>query len=128
MFVAFFAITAMAENAAGSNASREISASEVLGQIRDGMPVYYDGVIIVGNLDLSGLNKVTNSLEIINSAIAKSNFDGTTFDKDVVFWGSSFRNASFKNTSFSANADFINTPFIMSASRERSSTIRFSSM
>lgn len=112
MLIALATITATAENALASNASREIPASEVLGKIRDGMPVYYDGVSIVGNLDISNLNKVTNSLEIINSTISESNFDGITFDKDVVLWGTSFRNSSFKNTSFSANADFTNTSFL----------------
>ena len=103
----------MAENALASDATREIPASQLLDQIGEGMPVYYDNVIIVGNLNLSSLNKVTNSLEIINSTIiAKSNFEGVTFEKDAVFWGTSFRNANFDNTTFSANADFSNSSFL----------------
>jgi uncharacterized protein YjbI with pentapeptide repeats len=102
----------MAENALAFNAPQEIPASEIIGQIRDGLPVYYNDVIITGILNLSEVNKVTNSLEIVNSTISESNFDGIAFEKDAVFWGTSFRNASFKNTSFSANADFINTSFL----------------
>ena len=101
----------MTENALAFNPPQEIPASEIIDQIRNGLPVYYDNVTITGSLNLSEINKVTNSLEIVNSTISESNFDGIDFEKDVVFWGTSFRNASFKNTSFSANADFINTSF-----------------
>jgi uncharacterized protein YjbI with pentapeptide repeats len=112
ILVVFFPVTAMVESVLASDASRVIPASEVLDKIREGMPVYYDNVIIVGNLNVSNLNKVTNSLAISNSTIiAESNFDGITFAKDVNFWGTSFRDASFDNTSFSADAEFSNTSF-----------------
>lgn len=56
ILVVFFAVTAMVENVLASDTSRVILASEVLDKIRGGMPVYYDNVIIGGNLNVSNLN------------------------------------------------------------------------
>jgi uncharacterized protein YjbI with pentapeptide repeats len=90
------------------NASQDVQASDILSQIRNGTPVYCDGVNITGNLDLSGL-EVNNSLTIINSSIHNSNFAGVTFEKDAIFWGTAFGNTSFDKATFIGVTDFSNT-------------------
>jgi hypothetical protein len=54
--------TVIAHGASAPSAPREIQAGEVLSQIRDGLPVYYDGVTISGDLNLSGLRKCAKFL------------------------------------------------------------------
>ncbi|MFB3765714.1 MAG: pentapeptide repeat-containing protein [Methanotrichaceae archaeon] len=105
----FLSAIAAAGSLPAHSTLQEVQAGDVLGQIRNGAPIYYDGVNISGNLDLSGLGKVNSSLLIINSSIPDSNFAGVTFEKDVVFWGSTFGNASFDKTAFIGLADFSNT-------------------
>lgn len=102
----------MTEDVSALNALQEIPASTIIEQVRDGSPVNYNGVLVTGSLDLSETGRVTTSLEIVNSTVSESNFDNLNFEKDVIFWGTSFRNSSFKNTSFSANAYFINVSFL----------------
>ena len=91
------------------NALQEIRASDILNQIKDGTPVYYDGVNVSDNLDLSGLNRVNSSLTIVNSSIPNSSFAGVTFEKEVIFWGTAFGNTSFDKATFNGAADFSNT-------------------
>ena len=99
----------MAVSLPAPNTYQEIRASDILSQIRDGTPVYYDGVNVSGNLDLSGFDRVNSSLTIINSSIPNSNFAGVTFEKDVIFWGTAFGNTSFDKATFIGAADFSNT-------------------
>lgn len=88
---------------------QEIQASDILGQIRNGMPVYYDGVKVAGNLDLSSTGRVNSSLVIINSSISNSTFEGVTFEKGVIFWGTTFGSTSFDKAAFVGASDFSNT-------------------
>ena len=76
--VFLFAIDA-AGGIAVPDAIQEIRASDILNQIKDGAPVYYDGVNVSGNLDLSGFDKVNSSLTIINSSIVKPRLPLTVF-------------------------------------------------
>ncbi len=92
-----------------SHALQEVRAGDILSQIRDGTPVYYDGINISGNLDLSGLGSVNSSLTIINSSIPNSNFAGVTFDKEAIFWGTAFGNTSFDKAIFIGLTYFDNT-------------------
>lgn len=92
--------------------SREIPASEILGLIRSGMPVYYDNVTVWGELNLTGYGQVKNYLVIKNSTIEDANFDMTTFEKGIDFSGTDCRNVSFRGTTFSDFADFSDTSFL----------------
>jgi uncharacterized protein YjbI with pentapeptide repeats len=93
------------------NAS-EVQAEEVLSLLKEGRPVYFEGVIITGNLDLEELEKrpVRSPFVIINSTLQNASFEGVTFEDDAVLWGSHFGNASFKGAVFS-RADFSDASF-----------------
>jgi uncharacterized protein YjbI with pentapeptide repeats len=112
LFVVVIAIIFWA-GSAKSSAFSTVQAGEVLSQIKDGKPLSYDGVTIVGDLDLSSLKdpRVESSFELVNSTINKATFDGITFEKEVILWGTTIRNASFNKTEFSAQADLSNTSF-----------------
>jgi uncharacterized protein YjbI with pentapeptide repeats len=112
LLVAVIAIIFWAGSANGSVFST-VQAGEVLSQIIDGKPVRYDGVTVVGDLDLSSLKdpRMESSFELVNSTISNATFDGVTFEKDAIFWGTTFQNASFNKTTFSAQADLSNTTF-----------------
>ena len=96
-----------------SNAQEVIPAEKLLAQIESHQPIYYDSVLVSGDLDLQSLPGaiVTNSFALTNSTIINATFDGVTFAKDAVFWGTSFGNASFYKASFLGMADLANTSF-----------------
>jgi hypothetical protein len=89
-----------------------VPADEVISQVRDGQPVYYEGVYITGDLFLDGLAEmpVKSPIVIINSTVQNASFDGVSFQEDAIFWGTAFGNASFNGTDFS-RADFSDTYF-----------------
>ena len=94
-------------------AQPSISAQEILANVAAHEPVYYDGVRISGNLDLSALPEavVSDSLALINCTIVNATFSGATFTQDALFWGTAFENASFEKAAFLGRADFSNTSF-----------------
>ena len=94
-----------------SNAQEVIPAEELLAQMESHQPVYYDSVLVSGDLDLKSLPdaRVSGSFALTNSTIINATFNGVTFAKDAVFWGTSFGNASFDRASFLGMADFANT-------------------
>ncbi len=94
----------------------QIPAKDVLSLVGDGRPVYYEDVIITGDLDLRELAErpVKSPFVIINSTIQNASFDGISFQDNAIFWGSSFGNVSFNGTGFS-RADFSNTYFDQSS-------------
>ena len=107
-----------------------IQASEILAKIERGEDVEYDGVIVEGDLDISGLELPTVRVErtgdekriglseerkVISSLIAITNSEirGTVnsnvahFQKTFIFVGAKIRgNAYFYRVEFSENADF----------------------
>ena len=96
-----------------SGAEQVISVREIYAKIEGKEPVYYDSVRVLGNLDLKSLTdaRVSNSFALTNSTLINASFDGVTFAKDAVFWGTTFANASFEKTAFQGQADFANTSF-----------------
>ena len=94
-----------------SGAQQVVPAQEILAKLASNEPVYYDNIQVLGDLDLKSLSdaRVSNSFALTNSSIANASFDGTTFAKDAVFWGTAFGNASFENAAFQGQADFANT-------------------
>jgi uncharacterized protein YjbI with pentapeptide repeats len=94
-----------------SGAEQVIPAQEIYAKTVGKEPVYYDSVRISGDLDLSTLPdaRVSNSFLITNSTLINTTFDGVTFAKDAVFWGTTFANASFDHATFLGQADFANT-------------------
>ncbi len=96
-----------------SGAEQVIPAQEIYAKIESKEPVYYDSIRILGDLDLRSLPdaRVSNSFAITNSTLINASFDGVTFAKDAVFWGTTFGNASFEKASFLGQADFANTSF-----------------
>ena len=90
-----------------------VPAQDIFTKIEGKEPVYYDHVLVLGDLDLKSLPdaRVSDSFTLTNSTIINATFDGATFAKDAVFWGTSFENASFENTAFLGQADFANTSF-----------------
>jgi len=109
----FFVLSALST----SCAEETVPAQEILARIAAHEPVYYDGVIISGNLDLSALPaaRVQESLALVNCTIAKASFSGVTFAQDTAFWGTLFDNASFEKATFSGRADFSNATFGMTS-------------
>jgi uncharacterized protein YjbI with pentapeptide repeats len=96
-----------------SGAEQVISVPEIYAKIEGKEPVYYDSIRVLGDLDLRSLPdaRVSNSFAITNSNLINASFDGVTFAKDAVFWGTTFGNASFERASFRGQADFANTAF-----------------
>jgi len=124
-----------------------IPASEILEKIRKGDPVEHNGVIIEGNLDLSGLDLPTEhvertdeekevglseSIKIVISPIAITNckiggdieFGNARFEKEIMFYGSQFcGGANFSETKFISFANFMEAKFSGDANFE---TAKFS--
>jgi uncharacterized protein YjbI with pentapeptide repeats len=50
-------------------------------------------------------------VELTNSTIFNATFDGMTFEKEVIFWGTIFQNSSFNETTFLGLADLSKTSF-----------------
>jgi uncharacterized protein YjbI with pentapeptide repeats len=96
-----------------------VPASEVLSRIAEGQTVYYDGVAIVGDLNLSKLPgaRIAGSLELVNCTVSNASFDGINLEKEIILWGTEFGNASFDKASFLAQADLSNTTFRRSSFR-----------
>jgi uncharacterized protein YjbI with pentapeptide repeats len=114
LLVAVLAIVAVSSSCAQAVV---IPAQEVAVKLASGEPVYYDGVSISGDLDLSSLPaaRISGPVAITNSSLANATFSGVTFAEDAVFWGSSFGNASFDKASFLGQADFANASFASSS-------------
>ena len=85
----------------------------------DGQSIYYDGVNIIGDLNLSSLpgSRTLSRLQLINCSVASATFKGLTMDSDLVLWGTTFGNASFDKASFLGTADLANTSFQHSSFR-----------
>jgi uncharacterized protein YjbI with pentapeptide repeats len=96
-----------------SGAEQVIPVQEIYAKLENKEPVYYDNVRVLGELDLKSLPdaRVSNSFAITNSTLINASFDGVTFAKDAVFWGTTFGNASFESAAFLGLADFANTVF-----------------
>jgi len=94
-----------------SSAQQVVPAQEILAKIVNKEPVYYDNIRVLGDLDLQFLPdaRVADSFALTNSTLINASFDGVTFEKDAVFWGTTFGNASFDHASFIGQADFANT-------------------
>jgi uncharacterized protein YjbI with pentapeptide repeats len=118
-------LSSPAVGAAADDPRPIVPASEIQAKIERGEPVAYDGVIVVGDLDISGLDLPTKHVErteyeiyilhlieeakVIESSIIIKNSEirGT-----VSFSGSQFNGiASFWGVQFSGNADFSGAQF-----------------
>jgi len=112
-----------------------IQASEILAKIKRGEPVKYDGVIVVGDLDLSGLDlpkehvdrttvekrltlhyelEISSLIEITNSVVSgKLKFANAHFQKPINLSGTKFtgRYAHFRGVEFDSDADFREVKF-----------------
>jgi uncharacterized protein YjbI with pentapeptide repeats len=110
--IALIAVLAMAL-ASSSGAEQVIPAREIIAKIEGKEPVHYDNIRILGDLNLKSLPdaRVSNSFAITNSALIDASFEGITFAKDAVFFGTTLGNASFKKAVFLGKADFANTSF-----------------
>jgi len=122
--------------------SREVvQADEILAAIERGEPVDYDGVIVEGDLDLSGmdlptehveiaeedieygglaeeLKVVESSIKITNSELqGNANFSNAVFKEPIFLDGTNFNgHADFKGTNFSESAYFSKAKFSSKAS------------
>jgi uncharacterized protein YjbI with pentapeptide repeats len=85
----------------------------------DGQSIYYDGINIIGDLNLSSLpgSRTQSRLQLINCTVSLATFKGLTMDSDLVLWGTSFENANFDKASFLGVADLANTSFQHSSFR-----------
>ncbi|MFZ3149718.1 MAG: pentapeptide repeat-containing protein [Methanothrix sp.] len=96
-----------------SGAEQVVPAQEILAELAINEPVYYDNIRVLGDLDLSTQPgaRVSNTFALTNSTLINASFEGVTFAKDAVFWGTTFENASFEKASFQGQADFANATF-----------------
>jgi uncharacterized protein YjbI with pentapeptide repeats len=96
-----------------ASASPSVPASEVLSRLAGGGPIYYDGVTIVGDLNLANLPgaRIDSPLELVNCTVSNASFVGLNLGKEVILWGTVFGNASFDKANFLAEADLANTTF-----------------
>ena len=103
-------------------ANQNVSAAIILQQVVAGEPVDYDHVNVIGDLDFTKASMLTvqGHIYLVNSTISEASFDGVTFAKDAVFWGTTFGNASFDKASFLGMADLVNTSFQHASFRETS--------
>jgi len=87
---------------ASAKAPTQVPASEIISRIADSQNVYYEGVTIVGNLDLCALPKarVKSALSLINCTLADASFNGLTLENDVILLGTTFGNVSFTGAVF----------------------------
>ena len=125
-----------ASDGASEDSRKVVQASEILAAIERGEPVDYDGVIVEGDLDLSGLKlptehvdrtyeeinyfDLTNEVMVVESPInitnseirGKLGFSNAIFQKQVNFEKSNFAgSALFSGSNFSGDADFWFTEF-----------------
>ncbi|MCX6674094.1 MAG: pentapeptide repeat-containing protein [Methanothrix sp.] len=96
-----------------SASQKEVPASDILSQVREGQPIYYDGVSVAGDLNLSSLENtvVKESFILVNSTVSQAELGGVSFTKEVILWGTTFGNASFAGATFLGKADLSNTSF-----------------
>jgi hypothetical protein len=94
-----------------SSDSKVIPAEEIASKVRVGQSVDYDNVIIVGFLNLSGLEKdVSHLFRIRNSTFSDAaNFENAVFKETVDLGKSTFKsNVSFGKTRFVVDSNFSN--------------------
>jgi hypothetical protein len=121
---------------ATEDSRRVVQASEILAAIERGEPVEYDGVIVEGDLDLSGLNlptehverdefeieyfSLTEEVRVVKSPINITNseirgnvtFGNTIFKEPIVLEYTNFNGrADFRGTNFSGDAYFSKANF-----------------
>jgi len=91
-----------------------IPASEILAKIERGEDVEYDGVIVEGDLDISGLNLPTEHIERMWYVIERLNLAGEakTITSPISITNSEFQGAAtFTNSVFLESVNFMNTKF-----------------
>ncbi|HPM26332.1 MAG TPA: hypothetical protein PLD96_03245, partial [Methanothrix sp.] len=81
-----------------SCAEEAVPAQEILAKVAAHEPVYYDGVLISGDLDLTALpgEQISESFALVNCTIPNVSFFGVTFAQDAAFWGTTFGNVSIE--------------------------------
>lgn len=96
-----------------ASASPLVPASEVVSRMVDGQPIHYNGVAIVGDLNLSDLPgaRIDSTLELVNCTISNASFEGLNLEKEIILLGTTFGNVSFDKANFLAQADLSNTTF-----------------
>ncbi|HEX7445658.1 MAG TPA: pentapeptide repeat-containing protein [Methanothrix sp.] len=106
-------LVAMVEGESPATFPQDVPADEILSRMSDGQSIYYDGINITGDLNLSSLlgSRTHSRLQLINCTVSSVTFKGLTMDSDLVLWGTSFGNASFDKASFLGMADLANTSF-----------------
>jgi uncharacterized protein YjbI with pentapeptide repeats len=105
-------VVIMSSGVRSASLSNQVPAEEIISLVRDGRPVYYEGVSVVGDLSLDGLaeKRIKSPFVMINSTVQNASFDGVSFQDYAIFWSSAFENVSFNGTGF-ARADFSDTYF-----------------
>jgi hypothetical protein len=90
-----------------SEASKVISASEVLANVQRGEPIEYDNYIIEGVLNLSNL-EIHGNVHFNNTLFQDEvNFNSTKFNGPANFWYSIFNGAAdFRHSKFNDSANF----------------------
>jgi len=91
-----------------------VHASEIIDRMMSNQAVEYKKVMVVGNLDLSDLDRpIAQTVKITNSTFRDDiTFDKSTFNKGVNLSGCTFLgNASFAEVQFEGDANFAATDF-----------------
>lgn len=103
---ALLLLAAGASSGAAEDSRRVVQASEILDAIERGEPVDYDGVIVEGDLDLSG--RTLGPVHFKDAEFRGGvNFTGTNLTDDALFYFANFsNNANFYNADFSGYTNF----------------------
>lgn len=104
------------ENLISIDKQNSIYAEEIISKIRAGKQIYYNNVIIFGDLDIGNLNlspTIKSNIKILNSMIlGKVDLSGYKYENPVDFSNSTFKDmADFSGIQFESHAYFINSRY-----------------
>jgi len=104
------------ENLISIDKQNSIYAEEIISKIKAGKQVYYNNIIIIGDLDISDLNlssTIRSNIKIINSVIlGKVDLSGYKYENPVDFSNSTFKDmADFSGIEFASLAYFVDSRY-----------------
>ena len=95
-----------------NDSQKIVNASEILSKIQKGEPIRYDGVIIIGNLNLTEVKTISMEREWFETEVLGFDENIRVVDSSIEIKNSVFKDdVSFNNSIFQKLANFENTTF-----------------